>query len=57
MAATHWPALREGMSLSIDRFPAITTSLLLDFGGLFSLSCFAILDIRMQKTTLRFATS
>ena len=57
MAATHWPALREGMSLSIDPFPAIRTVISRDFGGLFPLSFFAILAIRMRKTTLRLDPS
>ncbi len=52
MAATHWPALREGMSLSIDRFPAIRTVISRDFGGLFPLSFFAILAILRLNTTL-----
>ena len=54
---SHWPALREGMSLSLHRFPAIGTVISLDFEGLFPLSFFAILDIRMRKTTWRCDTS
>ena len=54
---THWPAPRDGMSLSIDRFPAIGIVISRDFGGLFPLSCLAILDILIRKTTLHLATS
>jgi hypothetical protein len=54
---TPWPAPREGTSLSIDRFPAIDTVLLRDFGGLFPLSFFAILDMLVRKTTLRLDPS
>lgn len=54
---THWPAPREGMSLSIHRFPPMSTSLAHDFGGLLPLLFFAILDISIRKTTLRLDTS
>ena len=52
-----WPALREGMSVSLDWFPPMSTSISRDFGGLFPLSFFAILDILMRKTTLHLDTS
>lgn len=53
----HGPAPREGMSLSPNRFPPMNTAILLDFGGLFPLSFFAILDMLIRKTTLRLDPS
>ena len=57
MATAPWPAPREGRRLAIDRFPAMDTAILLNLGGLFYLSFFAILDIRIRKPTLRLDTS
>lgn len=54
---SHWPARWEGMSLFIDRFPAIRTVISREFGGWFPLSCLAILAIRIRKTTLRLDPS
>jgi len=54
---SHWPVPREGMSPSIDPFPAIRTVISRDFGGLFPLSFFAILAMLRLNTTLCLDTS
>lgn len=54
---SHWPAPREGISLLSDPLPAIGTAIWFDFGGLFHLSFFAILDMPMWKTALHLDTS